>query len=173
MARAKQIQERRAKTKAEAATGDRVVASNRRARHDYDIIDTLECGIMLTGSEVKSLREGKAQIADSYARIDDGELWLFAMHIPPWSYAVGFGSHDPDRKRKLLVHRRELNRLHNETRTQPLTLVPLSLYFKNGRAKVDLALAKGRQMHDRREALKKRDAEREMARSVRNNEKLG
>jgi SsrA-binding protein len=172
VARAKQIQERRAKIKAEGASGDRVVASNRRARHDYDIVETFECGIVLSGSEVKSLREGKAQIADSYARIDDGELWLFAMHIPPWSYAVGFGSHDPDRKRKLLVHRRELNRLHNETRTQPLTLVPLSLYFKDGRAKVDLALAKGRQMHDRREALKKRDAEREIARSVRNHEKL-
>jgi SsrA-binding protein len=173
VARAKQIQERRAKTKAETANGDRVVATNRRARHDFDIIETLECGIMLTGSEVKSLREGKAQIADSFARVDDAELWLFGMHIPPWSYAVGFGSHDPDRKRKLLVHRRELNRLHNETRTQPLTLVPLKLYFKDGRAKVELALAKGRQMQDRREALKKRDAEREIARSVRYNEKLG
>ena len=172
MARAKQMQERRAKAKSEAAGGDRVVATNRRARFDYEILETLECGIMLTGSEVKSLREGNAQIADAYARIDDGELWLFQMHIPPWAFAVGFGSHDPDRKRKLLVHRRELNRLHNETRTQPLTLVPLSLYFKDGRAKVDLALAKGRQMHDRREALKKRDAEREIARSVRNHEKL-
>jgi SsrA-binding protein len=173
VARAKQIQERRAKTKAETANGDRVVATNRRARHDFDIIETLECGIMLSGSEVKSLRDGKAQIADSFARVDEGELWLFGMHIPPWSYAVGFGSHDPDRKRKLLVHRRELNRLHNETRTQPLTLVPLRLYFKDGRAKVELALAKGRQMQDRREALKKRDAELEIKRSVRRNEKLG
>jgi SsrA-binding protein len=173
VARAKQIQERRAKAKADAANGDRVVATNRRARHDFDIIETLECGIMLSGSEVKSLRDGKAQIADSFARVDEGELWLFGMHIPPWSYAVGFGSHDPDRKRKLLVHRRELNRLHNETRTQPLTLVPLRLYFKDGRAKVELALAKGRQMQDRREALKKRDAELEIKRSVRRNEKLG
>jgi SsrA-binding protein len=173
VARAKQIQERRAKAKADAANGDRVVATNRRARHDFDIIETLECGIMLSGSEVKSLRDGKAQIADSFSRVDEGELWLFGMHIPPWSYAVGFGSHDPDRKRKLLVHRRELNRLHNETRTQPLTLVPLRLYFKDGRAKVELALAKGRQMQDRREALKKRDAELEIKRSVRRNEKLG
>ena len=102
MARAKQIQERRAKAKADAANGDRVVATNRRARHDFDIIETLECGIMLSGSEVKSLRDGKAQIADSFARVDEGELWLFGMHIPPWSYAVGFGSHDPDRKRCLL-----------------------------------------------------------------------
>jgi SsrA-binding protein len=173
VARAKQIQERRAKAKADTANGDRVVATNRRARHDFDIIETLECGIMLSGSEVKSLRDGKAQIADSFARVDEGELWLFGMHIPPWSYAVGFDSHEPDRKRKLLVHRRELNRLHNETRTQPLTLVPLRLYFKDGRAKVELALAKGRQMQDRREALKKRDAEMEIKRSVRRNERLG
>jgi len=119
MARAKQIQERRAKNKADATNGDRVVASNRRARHDYDIIETLECGIVLGGSEVKSLREGKAQIVDSYARIDDDELWLFGMHIPPWSYAVGYGSHDPDRKRKLLVHRHEIDQLHQKTRLQP------------------------------------------------------
>lgn len=173
MARAKQIQERRAKIKADNLNGDRVVASNRRARHDFDIIETLECGIVLSGSEVKSLREGKAQIAESFARIDDAELWLFGMHIPPWGFAVGFGSHDPDRKRKLLVHRHELHRLNEKTRTQPLTLVPLKLYFKDGRAKVELALAKGRQYQDRREALKQRDAEREIARSVRNNEKLG
>jgi SsrA-binding protein len=172
VARAKQIQERRAKSKAEAVPGDRVVASNRRARHDYEIIDTLECGIVLSGSEVKSLREGKAQIVDSYARIDDGELWLFQMHIPPWSYAVGYGSHEPDRKRKLLVHRHEIDRLHHKIRMEPLTLVPLRVYFKDGRAKVEVALAKGRQMQDRREALKKRDAEREIARSVRNNEKF-
>jgi SsrA-binding protein len=173
MARAKQVQERRAKNKADTTNGDRVVASNRRARHDYDILETIECGIMLTGSEVKSLREGKAQIVDSYARIDDAELWLFNMHIPPWSYAVGYGSHDPDRKRKLLVHRREIDQLHHKTKLQPLTLVPLRVYFKDGRAKVEVALAKGRQMQDRREALKKRDAEREIARSVRNNEKFG
>ncbi|MGA2294322.1 MAG: SsrA-binding protein SmpB [Acidimicrobiales bacterium] len=172
MARAKQVQERRAKNKADATNGDRVVASNRRARHDYEIIETLECGIVLSGSEVKSLREGKAQIVESYARIDDDELWLFAMHIPPWSYAVGYGSHDPDRKRKLLVHRHELDQLHQKTRLQPLTIVPLRVYFKDGRAKVEIALAKGRQMHDRREAIKRRDAEREIARSVRNNEKF-
>jgi SsrA-binding protein len=92
MARAKQIKERRAKAKSEAASGDRVVATNRRARYDYEILETLECGIMLTGSEVKSLREGTAQITEAYARIDDGELWLFQMHIPPWAFAVGFGT---------------------------------------------------------------------------------
>jgi SsrA-binding protein len=172
VARAKQIQERRAKAKSDAAGGDRVVATNRRARYDYEIVDTLECGIMLTGSEVKSLREGKAQIAEAYARIDDNELWLFQMHIPPWLYAVGFGSHDPDRKRKLLVHRRELEEFEAETKTQPLTMVPLKLYFKDGRAKVELALARGKKQQDRRQALAKKDAEREMARAVRNAEKF-
>jgi len=171
VARAKQMQERRAKLKADAS-GDRVVATNRRARHDYEIIETLECGIMLTGSEVKSLREGKAQIAESYARIDGGELWLFQMHIPPWAFAVGFGSHDPDRKRKLLVHKRELEDLAAETKTQPLTIVPLKLYFKDGRAKVEIALAKGRKQQDQRQALKERDAKREIDRVVRNAEKF-
>jgi len=173
VARAKQMQERRAKAKADAAKSDRVVASNRRARHDYEIIETLECGIMLSGSEVKSLREGKAQIGDGYARIDGGELWLFGTHIPPWVYAVGFGSHDPDRKRKLLVHRNEIDELLGKTRTQPLTMVPLKLYFKDGKVKVEIALAKGRKQHDRRQALAKRDAEREMARATRTMEKYG
>lgn len=173
MARAKQIQERRAKAKAEAAGSDRVVATNRRARHDYEILETLECGIMLQGSEVKSLREGKAQIVDGYARIDNGELWLFGTHIPPWVFAVGFGSHDPDRRRKLLLHRHQLDQLHDKTRTQPLTLVPLKLYFKDGRAKVEIALVRGLKQHDRRQAMAKRDAEREIARTVRNVEKFG
>jgi SsrA-binding protein len=172
MARAKQIKERRAKAKSEAASGDRVVATNRRARYDYEILETLECGIMLTGSEVKSLREGTAQITEAYARIDDGELWLFQMHIPPWAFAVGFGSHDPDRKRKLLVHRHEIKDLHDQTQTQPLTIVPLKLYFKDGRAKVELALARGKKQQDRRQTLAKRDAEREMARAVRHAEKF-
>jgi SsrA-binding protein len=172
MARAKQIKERRAQAKVNAASGDRVVATNRRARYDYEILETLECGIMLSGSEVKSLRQGTAQIADAYARIDDGELWLFQMHIPPWAFAVGFGSHEPDRRRKLLVHRREIKDLHDQTQTQPLTIVPLKLYFKDGRAKVELALARGKKQQDRRQSLAKRDAEREMARAVRNAEKF-
>ena len=172
MARAKQIQERRAQKRDEALKGDRVVATNRRARHDYEIFDTLECGIVLQGSEVKSLREGHAQIAESYARVDDGELWLYQMHVPPWTYAVGFGSHDPDRKRKLLVHRQELNKWKRESETQSLTIVPLKLYFKDGRAKVELALAKGRKQQDRRQALAKRDAERDMARVARHAEKF-
>ncbi len=172
MARAKQIKERRAKARDEAS-GDRVVATNRRARHDYEILETMECGIVLSGSEVKSLREGKAQIAESYARVDDGELWLFQSHIPPWVYAVGFGSHDPDRKRKLLVHRREIDEWKMTAESQSLTIVPLKLYFKEGRAKVEIALAKGRKQQDRRQALAKRDAEREMARAIRHVEKFG
>lgn len=171
MARAKKMQERRANAKA-ADSGDRVVASNRRARHDFEIVDTFECGIMLTGSEVKSLREGKAQIADAYARVDNGELWLFQSHIPPWKTGFGFGAHDPDRKRKLLVHRYEINELKSETATQPLTIIPLKMYFKDGRAKVEIALAKGRKAHDRRQDIAKRDAEREMARARRNSEKF-
>jgi SsrA-binding protein len=173
MARAKQIQERRAKAKSEGTKGDRVVASNRRARHDYEIIETLECGLVLTGSEVKSLREGNAQIAEAYARVEDGELWLFQSHIPPWAYSVGFGSHDPDRKRKLLVHHHELIRLVDKTKTQPLTIVPLKMYFKDGRAKIEIALAKGRKQHDKRQAIAERDASREIARSIRNAEKFG
>lgn len=173
VARAKQIQEKRAQKRIDASTGDRVVATNRRARYDYEIIETLECGIMLSGSEVKSLREGKAQIAESYARFDDTELWLYQMHVPPWVYATGFGSHDPDRRRKLLAHRNELDQWLHETRTEPYTMVPLKLYFKDGKAKVELALAKGKKSQDRRQAIAKRDAARDMARAVRNTEKFG
>jgi SsrA-binding protein len=165
------MQERRAKAKADPS-GDRIVATNRRARHDYELLDTFECGMVLTGSEVKSLREGKAQIAEAYARLDEGELWLFQSHVPPWVFAVGFGSHDPDRKRKLLLHRHEIDRIADKVKTQPLTIVPLKMYFKDGRAKIEIALAKGRKQHDRREAIKERDANREIARSVRNAEKL-
>jgi SsrA-binding protein len=167
VARAKTIKERRAQKREDATKGDRVVATNRRARHDYEILETIECGIVLVGSEVKSLREGRAQIAEAYARVDEDELWLFQAHIPPWAYAVGFGSHDPDRKRKLLVHRHELDRLKRDAATQSLTIVPLQIYFK-----VEVALAKGRKQQDRRQALAKRDAERDMARAARNLEKL-
>jgi len=172
VARAKRMQERRAAAKADNQ-GDRVVATNRRARHDYEIVDTFECGMVLSGSEVKSLREGRAQIGDGYGRVEDGELWLFGTHIPPWSYAVGFGSHDPDRRRKLLVHRWEIDELKEQTTQQPLTIVPLKMYFKDGRAKIEIGLARGRKAHDRRQELAKKDAEREMARVRRNIEKLG
>ncbi len=165
------MQERRAQARDNAKQGDLVVATNRRARHDYEIIDTMECGLVLTGSEVKSLRQGRAQIAEGYARIDEGELWLFQTHIPPWVFAVGFGSHDPDRRRKLLAHRHQIDQWDQRTRTQPLTMIPLKLYFSDGRVKLELALAKGRTLYDRREAIAKRDAERDMARAAKNDER--
>ena len=156
----------------EAARGqDRIVATNRRARHEYEILDRIECGIVLHGSEVKSLREGTAQIVDGYARVDDGELWLFQTHIPPWKTGVGFSAHDPDRRRKLLVHRREIDELLGKTRAQPLTFIPLRVYFHDGKVKVELGLAKGKKLYDRRQELAKRDAERDMARAARGAER--
>ncbi len=149
-----------------------MVANNRRARREYEVLDTYECGIVLQGSEVKSLREGKAQIGEAYARVDDGEMWLFQMHIPPWQFATGWGSHDPDRKRKLLLHRDEIDELMGKTQQQRLTLIPLSLYFKGGRAKVELALGKGRTLYDKRQLIMSRDAEREGARAARNIERI-
>ncbi len=153
-------------------TGDRTVATNRRARHDYEVLERIECGIVLQGSEVKSLREGAAQIADGFARVDDGELWLYQTHIPPWRTGTGFGAHDPDRRRKLLVHRRQLDELLGRTRTQPLTLIPLRLYFHEGKVKVELALARGKRRYDKRQDLARRDAERDMARAARHSDRL-
>lgn len=172
MARAKKMAAKRAAAR-EARGGDRIVATNRRARHDYDILETLECGIVLQGSEVKSLREGKAQLADAYARVDGGELWLYGVHIPPWQFATGWGAHDPDRKRKLLVHRKEIDELMGRSQQQTLTMVPLSLYFHDGKAKVKLALARGRRLYDKRQALLTREAEREAARAMRNAQRWG
>src|SRR5579863_5397117 len=114
---------------------NRMIAQNRRARHDYDILDTYEAGLVLVGSEVKSLRDGKAQLRDSFARVQDGEVWLYGVHIPPYVFATGFGSVDPDRRRKLLLHRRQIDELRRRTTQDSLTLVPLSVYFKEGRAK--------------------------------------
>lgn len=167
MARAKRTVAKRAAAREAAHANNRVVATNRRARHDYDLLETFECGIVLQGSEVKSLREGKAQLADAYARVSDGELWLYGVHIPPWQYATGFGAHDPDRKRKLLLHRREIDELMGRTQQQALTLVPVALYFRDGKAKVELALARGRKLHDKRQVILSRDAEREAARAAR------
>ncbi len=151
MARAKkQIAKRAAAREERTATAS--VAQNRRARHEYEILETFEAGIVLQGSEVKSLREGKAQLSDAYARVDGGEMWLF-VHIPPWQYATGFGAHDPERRRKLLLHRDQIDELMGKTQQQSLTLVPLSLYFNDGRAKVELALAKGRRLYDKRHAI--------------------
>ncbi len=146
---------------------NRVVASNRRARHDYEILDTTECGIVLQGSEVKSLRAGRIALQDSYARIIDGEMWLFGVHVPPYAQATGFGAHEPDRRRKLLLHRRQIDEWMGRAQQQSLTLVPLSIYFKDGRAKVELALARGRRQYDKRHAIATRDASREAAREAR------
>jgi SsrA-binding protein len=153
--------------KSKDADPDRtIVARNRRARHDYEILDTVEAGLVLVGSEVKSLREGKAQIADAYARVDDNEMWLFQMHIPPWVFAQGFGAHDPERKRKLLLHQKQIVDLVNRVNRDGLTLIPLSLYFRNGYAKVELGLARGRKFYDKRRALAERDANREAQRAA-------
>ena len=165
MARAKRQIAKRAAAR-EERSGDRVVATNRRARREYEFLETFETGIVLQGSEVKSLREGKAQLTEAYARVDSGELWLFQMHIPPWHTGTGFGAHDPDRKRKLLVHRSQIDELLGKTQQQSLTLIPASIYFRDGRAKVQLALAKGRRLYDKRNVIKARDAEQEAARAA-------
>jgi SsrA-binding protein len=149
-----------------APKGTKGVASNRRARHDYDVLDTFECGIALTGSEVKSIRDGKIQLKDSYARVQDGEVWLHGVHVSPYAFAHGDHAHDPDRSRKLLLHRHEIDELIGRTQQESLTLVPLSVYFKDGRAKVELALAKGRRRYDKRQAIAKRDAAREADRAI-------
>jgi SsrA-binding protein len=146
--------------------GPRQVARNRRARHEYDILETFECGIALQGSEVKSLRAGKVSLQDAYARVEAGEAWLLGVHIPPYENAAGFGAHDPDRRRKLLLHRAEIDELLGRTQQQSLTLVPLSIYFKEGRAKVELALARGRRTYDKRHAIAARDAARDAEREA-------
>ena len=143
-----------------------MVATNRRARHDFEILEVLECGIVLQGSEVKSLREGHAQLADSFARVDDGELFLIGVHIPPWRHSHGVGGHDPNRRRKLLAHRRQVAELKDELDRQPVTLIPLKIYFREGRAKVELGLARGKKLYDKRQSLAKRDAERDMRRAA-------
>jgi len=147
-------------------TGTRPIASNRKARHDFTILDVVEAGLVLAGPEVKSLREAKVQIADAYARIEGGECWLEGVHIAPWTFAHGVGAVDPDRRRKLLLNRHEIDRLRARVAQEHLALVPLSIYFRDGRAKVELALAKGRKTQDRRQAIAERDAARETARAL-------
>ncbi len=142
------------------------IARNRQARHEYQILDVWEAGIALTGTEVKALREGKANITDAFGIVRDGEVWLLNMNISPYSRG-GYVNHEPTRLRKLLLHKREIRKLIGGVERQGLTLVPLELYFKSGRAKLRLALAKGKKMHDKREDTRKRDAEREMARALR------
>jgi SsrA-binding protein len=139
------------------------VARNKRARFDYHILDTFEAGLVLSGTEVKSLRAGQANISDAYGVIRDGELFLLNAHIAPYDRG-GYVNHEATRSRKLLLHRREIRRLIGSVERQGLTLVPLELYFRKGRAKIALALAKGKKLHDKRDTERQRDAEREMAR---------
>jgi SsrA-binding protein len=145
--------------------GQKVVASNRKARHDYSILDTVEAGIQLTGTEVKSLRLGRASLVDAFAQERGGELFLHAMHIPEYTQGT-WTNHEPRRTRKLLLNRLELNRLISKSREAGLTLVPLSIYFKDGWAKVELGLARGKRDYDKRQDLAKRDANREISRAL-------
>jgi len=142
------------------------IARNRRARYDYEILDTWEAGLVLRGTEVKSLRAGQANLNDAFGIVREGEVFLINLHIAPYSHG-GRDNHEPTRTRKLLMHAREIRRLIGDVERKGLTLVPLELYFREGRAKVRMALAKGKQAHDRRDDIKKRDAERELARTFR------
>ncbi len=146
---------------------NKTVALNRKARHDYFILDTFECGIVLTGTEIKSVRAGNLNLKDSYASLENGEILLVGVHISPYEKGTYY-NHEPERDRKLLMHKHEILRLRNKTREKGLTLVPLSVYIKDGkRAKVELALVKGRTTHDKRDMIADRDAKRTIARAVR------
>jgi SsrA-binding protein len=145
--------------------GHKVIVSNRKARHDYSILDTYEAGIALIGTEVKSLRAGRASLVDAFATVDDGEVWLRNLHIPEYVHGT-WTNHEPRRHRKLLLHRAEILKLIGKTKESGLSLVPLSMYFKDGKVKVELALAKGKKAYDKRRDLAKRDAQREMAKTA-------
>ncbi|MBI2218517.1 MAG: SsrA-binding protein SmpB [Candidatus Rokubacteria bacterium] len=147
-------------------TQNKTVATNRRARHDYEILETIEAGLMLRGTEVKSLRQGQVNFKDSYATVRNNEVWLIGCHVSPYSHGTD-ANHDPERDRKLLLHRREIARLTGKTAERGLTLVPLRLYFKEGRAKLELGLARGKKLHDKRSAIREREVRREMDRAVR------
>src|SRR5487761_1182201 len=157
---------RRAQARSDQERGIRRVAQNRRARHDYEILETFECGLALSGAEVKSIRAGHIALQDAYARIDGGEAWLVGAHVAPYEYASGYGRFEPDRPRKLLLHREQLDELSGRVAQKALTLVPLSVYFRDGRAKVELALARGRRLYDKRHAIAEREAAREASRVI-------
>ena len=151
---------------ADKKSGDRLVTENRKARHDYEILETFEAGMVLTGSEVKSLRAGRANLKDSYARIDRGEAFLLNAHISPYAAASHFG-HEPERNRKLLLHRSEIDKLNGRIQERGLTVIPLKIYFKNGRAKVLIGVGRGKKSYDKRESIKKREMERDADRAMR------
>lgn len=153
--------------------GQKVVATNRRARHDYVVEDTYEAGLVLTGTEVKALRAGRASLVDGYAFIDDrGEMWLDAVHIPEYTQGT-WNNHAPRRKRKLLLHRSEIVKISHKTKEGGYTLVPLQLYFSNGRAKVEIAVAKGKREYDKRQSLRERQDRREAERAIATRRHLG
>ena len=145
--------------------GRKVIAQNKKARHDYSIADVIECGLVLTGTEVKSLRAGRASLIDGFAMVNNGELWLMGVHIPEYTEGT-WTNHTPRRDRKLLVHKQELNKLIGKLKDSGTTLGPLQLYFKDGKAKVEIAVAKGKKAHAKREAIKEREADREVSRVV-------
>jgi SsrA-binding protein len=155
-----------AKTAAPAEKGaDRLIVSNRKARYEYHVLNTWETGIVLQGTEVKALREGKANLQDAFARVDNGEVWLFNVHISPYEQGNRF-NHDPLRPRKLLLHRNEIRKMIGAVQEKGLTLVPLDLHFSAGRAKVNLALVRGKQLHDKRDTIRERDSQREIQRGL-------
>ena len=153
------------KKKKQKLSNTGVLATNRKARHDYHILDTWECGLVLQGTEIKALREGKASLNDAFATIDDGEVWLRGLHIPEYSYG-SWTNHSPRRSRKLLLHRKEIDTLWGKVRDGNNTLVPLKLYFTDGRLKVELARARGKQDYDKRQDIKRRTEEREATRAL-------
>jgi len=146
-------------------TGEKLISDNRRARHDYHLLDRFEAGLVLSGTEVKSLREGKTSLQQAYADVRDGEAWLVGVHIPEYTQG-NRANHDPDRPRKLLLHRREIDRLYGQVREKGVTIVPTRLYFKDGRVKVELALARGKELHDKRRDIADRDAKRQIEREL-------
>ena len=152
-------------TAKDSSSDDQLIADNRKALFDYHLLETFEAGIALLGTEVKGIREGRANLRDSFARVEQGEVWLYNVHISPYSHR-GYADHDPKRRRKLLLHRAEIRKLIGKTTERGLTLVPTRIYFKNGRVKVALALARGKQAHDKRETIRRREVERETRAAV-------
>jgi SsrA-binding protein len=153
------------KTSTDKSGNNQIVATNRKARHNYAILDTFEAGIALVGTEVKSLRDGHASLADAFATVDDGEVWLRNLHIPEYHHG-SWTNHAPRRNRKLLLHRRQIDMLIGKIRDGNLALVPLKMYFLDGKVKVELALARGKQAHDKRQDMARRDAQREVTREL-------
>ena len=151
--------------KSEREQAQKSVAENRKAFHDYHIVETFEAGVALLGTEVKAIREGNVNLRDSFARVEEAEVWIYNVHINPYSHR-GYADHEPTRKRKLLLHRQEIRKLIGKTVEKGMTLVPTRMYFKNGHVKVSLALARGKQAHDKRETIKRREADRETRAAV-------